>query len=296
MAQIREIRKRIKAVANIKRITRTMQMIAAAKFAQAQQRATATKPFTEGVFELVRELASTAGDLDHPLISGPAAKVEGAPEVTLVITSDRGLCGPYNGQVLRTYWSHRTSSEAARAGRSELIGKKGVNFLRFHHVPVDKAHTFGDKPVFAEVERLAQRYMDQFLAGEISGVNVVYMNFISAGRQAPRVLQLLPLKPPAGEGGAKSAESSGPLAIYEFSPSADELLNELLPTTVKTTLFQCLIEAIASEQAARMVAMKAATDNAGKMGKELTRQFNRARQSQITTELTEIISGAAALE
>jgi F-type H+-transporting ATPase subunit gamma len=152
----------------------------------------------------------------------------------------------------------------------------------------------GDKPAFDAVERLAQRYMDQFLAGEISAVNVVYMSFISAGRQAPKVLQLLPLKPPAAQG--PKAESTGPLAIYEFSPSADELLNELLPTAVKTTLFQCLIEAIASEQAARMVAMKAATDNAGKMGRELTRKFNRARQSQITTELTEIISGAAALE
>jgi F-type H+-transporting ATPase subunit gamma len=293
MAQIREIRKRIKAVANIKRITRTMQMIAAAKFAQSQHRATATKPYTDGVFELVRELAATAGDLDHPLISGPPRSKDAAPpEVTLIITSDRGLCGPYNGQVLRTFSAHRHDSEKARAGRSELIGRKGVNYLKFHRIPVDTSHSFGDKPSFEEVERLAQRYMDQFLAGEIACVNVIYMSFISAGRQAPRLLQLLPLKPPPSEG----ETATGPRAVYDFSPSATELLDDLLPTAVKTTLFQCLIEAIASEHAARMVAMKAATDNAGKMGKELTRKFNRARQSQITTELTEIISGAAALE
>ena len=293
MAQIREIRKRIKAVGNIKRITRTMQMIAASKFAKAQQRATATKPFTEGVYDLVRELASTAGDLDHPLISGPASFADDARDVALVITSDRGLCGPYNGQVLREFTALSRENEAVRAGRTELVGKKGVSFLKFNKVTVDTQHAFGDKPAFEEVERLAQRYMDRFLAGEITGVRVVYMSFISAGRQRPRVLQLLPLKPPAD---AAAETTTGPNAVYEFSPGATELLDELLPTTVKSTLFQCLVEAIASEHAARMVAMKAATDNAGKMGRDLTRQFNRARQSQITTELTEIISGAAALE
>ena len=293
MAQIREIRKRIKAVGNIKRITRTMQMIAAAKFAQSQHRATATKPYTEGVFDLVRELAETAGDLDHPLISGPSLGDKKPPQVTLVITSDRGLCGPYNGQVLRTFSSHRREHDSARDGLSELIGKKGVNFLKFNKVNVDAYHNFGDKPTFEEVERLAQSYMDRFLAGEIAGVNVVYMSFISAGRQSPRLLGLLPLKPPASE---TQIAKTGINAVYEFSPSSSELLDELLPQAVKTTLFQCILEAIASEHAARMVAMKAATDNAGKMGRELTRQFNRARQSQITTELTEIISGAAALE
>jgi F-type H+-transporting ATPase subunit gamma len=186
-----------------------MQMIAAAKFAQSQHRATATKPFTDGVFELVRELAATAGDLDHPLISGPArTKDAPPPEVTLIITSDRGLCGPYNGQVLRTLSAHRHDSEKARAGKSELIGKKGVNYLKFNRIPVDASHHFGDKPSFEEVERLAQRYMDQFLAGEIAGVNVIYMSFISAGRQAPRLLQLLPLKPPASDG----EKASGPVA------------------------------------------------------------------------------------
>lgn len=294
MAQIREIRKRIKAVGNIMRITRTMQMIAAAKFAQSQNRATATKPYTNGVYDLVRELAETAGNLEHPLITGPSLSSDKKPpEVTLVITSDRGLCGPYNGQVLRMATAQRRESERARDGQYELIGKKGVAFLKFNKIPVSAHHQFGDKPTFEEVERLAQSFMDRFLSGEISGVNVIYMSFISAGRQKPQVLGLLPLKPPAGE---TTITPSGPNAVYEFSPSSDELLDELLPQAVKTTLFQCILEAIASEHAARMVAMKAATDNAGKMSRDLKRKFNRARQSQITTELTEIISGAAALE
>ncbi len=139
------------------------------------------------------------------------------------------------------------------------------------------------------MDRLAQEYMDRFIAGEISGVRVVSMRYISAGKQNAESLQLLPLKPPAAEG-------AGPGVSYEFSPPAEELLSELLPVTVKTTLNQLFNEAAVSEHVARMIAMKAATDNAGKMGDRLKRTFNRARQAMITTELTEIISGAAALE
>jgi F-type H+-transporting ATPase subunit gamma len=291
MAKTREIKKRIKAVANIKRITKTMQMIATSKFARSQQRALATKPYTEGVFALVTELAATAGNISHPLINGPEGKARpGAAEVTLILTSDRGLCGPYNGSVLRTAMAHLRRTPAAMSGAIELVGKKGVNFLKYNNLPVAAQHTLGDKPAFEDVERIATGYMQRFMAGEVTAVRVIYMRYISAGRQAPEVVQLLPLKPPAT--GAKAA---GPTAQYEFSPDAEELLNDLLPATVKATLFQAVNDALVSEQIARMVAMKAATDNAGKMGKALTRKFNRARQAQITTELTEIVSGAAAL-
>lgn len=292
MAQIREIKKRIKAVANIKRITRTMQMIATSKFARAQQSATATKPYTEGVFELVQDLAATAGNITHPLIHGPDSGFkDGARELTLVMTSDRGLCGPYNGSVLRLAMKHLRETDAGN-GRTELVGKKGVSFLRFNGIDVSNSYVLGDKPKYEEVARIAQDYMDTFSRGEITAVRVIYMRFISVGRQKPEVLQLLPLKPPP----VAKESGSGVTAQYEFSPSAAELLGDLLPATVKATLFQCINDAIVSEHVARMVAMKAATDNAGKMGKSLTRKFNRARQSQITTELTEIISGAAALE
>lgn len=295
MGKTREIKKRIKAVGNIKRITRTMQMIATSKFSRALIKATATKPYTEGVFGLVTELAETAGNLDHPLISGPDGGFkDDAKELTLLITSDRGLCGPYNGNILRVATNHFKANADAKQGRIELVGKKGANFLKFNKIPVANTHKLGDNPTFAQIERLAQEFMDRFMAGEVTAVRVIYMRFVSAGKQVPEILNLLPLKPPTADD--TGASKSGPSLQYEFSPSAPELLAELLPSTVKASLFQAFNDAIVSEHVARMVAMKAATDNAGSMGKDLTRVYNRARQAQITTELTEIISGAAALE
>ena len=298
MARTREIKKRIKAVGNIRRITKTMQMIATAKFSAAQARAVATKPYTEGVFDLVMELganlAKGGGDFSHPLISGAGPKADSAPELLLIITSDRGLCGAYNGSVLRAAMAHiRKAGAAGKTLSIELVGRKGVAFLRYNNQPIAHAHTLGDKPTFQDVERLAQQYMDRFSAGEISGVRVAFMKFLSAGKQAPTVMQLLPLQAPERKDDAKDAAAA---VTYEFSPSAPELLGDLLPAAVKATLFQAVNDAIVSEHVARMVAMKAATDNAGKMGKLLTRKYNRARQAQITTELTEIVTGAAALE
>ncbi len=293
MANARVLRKRIKAVGNIRRITKTMQMIATSKFAKAQQKATATKPYVEGIFELVNQLAATAGNVSHPLIAGPAGGVRGKPLV-LVLTSDRGLCGPFNGSILRTFTRLLREELKGQEFELELVGRKGAAFMKFNRTPVSKQHTnFGDNPQFADVEQLAQSYMDRFSSGEISSVKIVFMKFISTSRQRPDVLQLLPLKPPAAKAGA---ESNARPVVYEFTPSVDQILNDLLPVTVKTTLFQAFNDAIVSEHVARMIAMKSATDNAGKMGKNLQRKFNRARQSQITTELTEIISGAAALE
>ncbi|HZW10592.1 MAG TPA: ATP synthase F1 subunit gamma [Phycisphaerales bacterium] len=294
MAKTREIKKRIKAVANIKRITRTMQMIATAKFSAAQQRSLAGKPYTEALFDLVAELASGAGDsLDHPLLK--SQEKPGARTLTLVLTSDRGLCGPYNGSILRTSMAYFRADEAARSGVIEVVGKKGVGFYKFNKINVTTHHVqFGDKPQYDEVDRLAQSYIDRFIAGEVGRVNVVYMRYISAGKQAPEVMQLLPFKTPARASAAEGA--AGVNAIYEFSPAGPELLAVIVPAAIKATLFQAFKDAVVSEHVARMVAMKAATDNAGKMGKALTRTYNRARQAQITTELTEIISGAAALE
>ncbi|MEN0020169.1 MAG: ATP synthase F1 subunit gamma [Planctomycetota bacterium] len=291
MAKTREIKKRIKAVGNIKRITRTMQMIATAKFSAAQQAAVAGRPYADSIFGLVAELA--AAGVDHPLLAASDSSAEQSTgnELTLVLTSDRGLCGPYNGSVLRTAMKHIRDHGLADEGRTELVGKKGVAFLKFNKVPVTTHHTqFGDKPAYEDVERLAQSYIDGFVSGELSKVSVIYMKYISAGKQVPEVMQLLPFPRPEGE-----ADESATLD-YEFSPSAPELLGQLVPAAVKATLFQCFSDAVVSEHVARMVAMKAATDNAGKMSKDLTRVFNRARQAQITTELTEIISGAAALE
>ncbi len=289
MGKTREIKKRIKAVGNIRRITKTMQMIATSKFARAQSAAVATKPYTEGVFQLVTDLAATAGTLDHPLVQGTDRA--GAPALTLILTSDRGLCGPYNGSILRTAMARFRNEPETRSGVIELVGKKGANFLKFNDIKVETAHMLGDSPSFDEIARLADTYMRRFIDGEVSSVNVIYMRFESVGRQRPEVMQLLPLKPPATE-----EASAGPRVEYEFSPPERELLNDLLPAAVRAILNQAFNDAIVSEHVARMVAMKAATDNASKVRKLLSRQYNRARQAQITTELTEIISGAAALE
>lgn len=289
MGKTREIKKRIKAVANIRRITKTMQMIATAKFQAASVRATAAKPYTDGIHDLLVNLIAAAGDIDHPLAKPPA--VSPGRVLLLIITSDRGLCGAYNSNILRlahqTYNNLREKHDVV----VELIGRKGAAFCKFNGIPVEHQHQLGDKPAFEEVERIATRYMDEYEKGHFDEVVVVYMRFVSNARQIPTKLGLLPLSP--DEPGENDSVSN---AQYEFSPPADELLGHLIPTTIKTTLFQAINEALVSEQIMRMVAMKAATDNAGKMGKSLTQKYNRARQAQITTELSEIISGAAALD
>lgn len=293
MAKAREIKKRMKAVGNIRRITKTMQMIATSKFAKAQQRALASKPYVEGIFELVTELASKAGNITHPLISGAPKTKPGAKELLLLITSDRGLCGPYNASVLRTFFRMLKDAGGHDKFAVEIVGRKGVGTLAYNKVPTERVHQFGDTPRYEDIERLAQQYMDRFTAGEITGVKIVSMRFISTARQRPEIMQLLPLKAPTS---TDAAAAKGPRVEYDFTPPPGELLNDLLPVTVKTTLYQVFNDAIVSEHVARMIAMKSATDAAGKMGKLLNRRYNRARQSQITTELTEIISGAAALE
>ena len=307
MAQIREIKKRMVAVRTIQRITKTMQMIATAKFTAALQRAKATRPYTERIRELVAEVSAAAGDVDNPLLgvrSGGSGKTSGK-EILLVVTSDRGLCGAYNGSVLRNAMSEIRKRRAAKCEVIvETAGKKGVAFFRFQKMDIAERHSFGDKPVFADVAALADRYMADFVAGKIDAVHVAYMRFISASRQVPEVMQLLPLTVATASASATTADTAakaataakGAATVYDFRPSAEVLLNDLLPKSVKVSLFQALTDSVVSENVMRMVAMKAATDNASGLGRTLKRNFNRARQAKITTELTEIISGAAALE
>ena len=300
MAQIREIRKRMVAVGTIQRITKTMQMIATAKFTAAVARAKATKPYTTRIRQLVAEVSAAAGDVEHPLISGPAEPAN--RELLLVIASDRGLCGAYNSNVLRKALHHiRALRTRNVAFNLETSGKKAVGFFKFLQIPVTHKHSIGDKPKYEEVERLASRYIQEFTAGKFDAVRVAYMRFESNSRQVPELIQLLPLKTvPAQTAQSSTADTAAgqgaATANYDFSPSSEALLADLLPLTVKTALFQAFNDAVVSEQIMRMVAMKAATENAKDLGKNLRRQFNRARQTKITTELTEIVSGAAALE
>ena len=287
MANRRVLVKRRKAVRNIRKITRTMQMIATARFQATHQRALATKPYSEKLGELVADLSRAAGgEVDHPLMRTP----EGERSALVVITSNRGLCGGYNTNVLRTAIAHVDAQE--KDVDVHMIGKKGASYFRF--LGRDVAHTItdlSDDPKFEEIVPIANDLIDRFVAGEIDSAHVAFMAFESAGRQHPRTVQLLPLEAPD-----ESEDEAAAGAEFEFSPEPEELLDALLPVSVRQRLFQCFIEAVVSEHVARMVAMKAATDSAGDMIKSLSRLYNRARQTQITMELLDIIGGVNALE
>jgi F-type H+-transporting ATPase subunit gamma len=294
MAQIRAIRKRMTAVGTIARITKTMQMIATAKFTAALSRAKDSRPYTDAIRNLVGEVSGAAGDYDCSLFNAPTKKNK---ELLLVITSDRGLCGAYNGNVLRKALLHTRSAKTNNSEVTlETAGKKATTFFKFQKLEARNQLTFGDKPSYEDVSSVAMRYMEEFANGDWDEVSVAYMRFESNARQIPEVVQLLPLSGDINEVTGDPVEETSWSANYEFSPSAGEILDDLIPRSVITTLFQMFNDAVVSENIMRMIAMKAATENANELGKDLKRDYNRARQAQITTELTEIISGAAALE
>ncbi|MCG8406485.1 MAG: ATP synthase F1 subunit gamma [Phycisphaerales bacterium] len=301
MANARQIVKRRKAVTNIRKITKTMQLIATARFQQAYNRATATKPYTQKITQLVEELSQASeGQVDHPLMrKNPDAD----KDIVLVLTSSRGLCGGYNANLLRTAMGH-LNTHSERNSEIHVVGKKGIAYFKFLRRPIERGITdIDDRPRFEQVEPIATEYMQRYEAGEIANVYVAYMKFISTGKQTPEVMHLLPLEKEESESEGNQAQKTDPLksdkagttAEYDFSPEPAQLLKRLLPQTVKVRLYQCFTDAAVSEQVARMVAMKAATDAAGEMIKTLTRQYNRARQTQITMELLDIVGGAEAL-
>ena len=205
MAQIRELKKRMVAVRTIQRITKTMQMIATAKFTAALARAKATRPYTDRIRGLVGEVAAAAGDdFTHPLMKAPEAPAR--RELVLVITSDRGLCGAYNGNVLRrANAAIKTLKSSGKEAVLETVGKKAVAYFRFAKVDIAERHTFGDKPEFTHVKALAERLMAEFSEGRFDAVHVAYMRFVSSARQVPEVMQLLQLVAPAAASGGASA-------------------------------------------------------------------------------------------
>ena len=269
-----------------------MQLIATARFQAALNRTTSTRPYAEKLAQLVADLSGVAEDVDHRLLRTPEDTAQSA---LITITSNRGLCGAYNVNVLRTALAHLDESKQQGIDTDvHMVGKKGIAYFRFLHRPmVEKMTHIGDTPRFEHVEPIANALMHRFGEGEIGSAYVAYMKFHSVSRQRPTVMQLLPLtQKPAGEG-EEGAVGIGP--DYELSPDPQGLLDELLPATVRVQLFQCFTDAAVSEQLARMVAMKAATDAAGDMITTLTRQYNRARQTQITMELLDIVGGANAM-
>ena len=295
MANRRELVKRRKAAKNIRKITRTMQLIATARFQAAYNRAVESRPYSDKLAELVADLSRAAGssEAEHPLMQTNESAKRSA---LVVITSNRGLCGGYNANVLRTAIDFIDGQEADQSVDVHMVGKKGSNYFRFLQREVVESITDLDENVsFDQIEPLAQSLIDHFVDGEISAVNVAYMRFYSTGKQRPEIVQLLPLATEDVAAEEDGAGKSAGTVEYEFSPDPEALLDALLPASVRMRIFQCFTDAVVSEQVARMVAMKAATDAAGDMITDLTRQYNRARQTHITMELLDIIGGAAAI-
>lgn len=231
--------------------------------------------------------------MSHPLLQKHEQETNA---ILLTLTSNRGLCGGYNSGVLRQ--AQQRAGEIRSAGLSlaiEVSGKRGINFFKFQKVPVAATYThFEDKPTFEQVDELANRLIQAYVSGNLDRLDVAYVKFETMARQRAVVETLLPI----GQlGAAPSSTSTGGRNVeYEFLPSPEEILEEIVPASFKARLFKCLLDSAVSEQIARMVAMKSATENADDMIRSLRMNYNRARQSQITSELSEIIGGAAALE
>lgn len=294
MANSRILVKRRKAVRNIAKITRTMELIATARFKKAMDRATEAAAYTKKINEIVADLAGANLSFSHPLLQKPAEEQNVA---VLILTSNRGLCGGFNGGILRKGMARlREIKAAGKTVRLEVSGKRGLSLMKYEKIHVDAAYTnFEDKPGFDEVNAIASRFVADFIAGRIHRLDIVYQKFESAAKQSPVVETILPIGDLAAAAtGGTAGKGSG--IEYEFLPNANQILEEIVPAAFKARFFKCFLDAAVSEQIARRVAMKAAHENAQDMIKTISTAYNRARQSQITSELSEIIGGAAALE
>ncbi len=297
MANARALDKRRKSIKNIRKITRTMELIATARYKKAMDRASAATAYTNQITKIVSRLAAAGLDVAHPLLE-QREKTNSAR--VLVLTSNRGLCGGYNGSILRTAVPRIKQLQASIPHVTvDVAGKRGVNGLKFRGIETDEKHLgFEDQPAYDEVEKIAESYLARYITGEIDRLDVVYTKFVSTGKQIATIETMLPLGSLSEDqtGGDQTGGDDPSNTEYEFLPSAESILEEVVPTSFKVRLFKCFLDAAVSEQVARMIAMKGATESAGDMIKQLSMTYNRARQSQITGEIMEIIGGVEALE
>lgn len=287
----RALRRRIKSVESTKKITKAMELISASRITRAQARVTAARPYAEQITEVIRNLASAGAGTSHDLLT-PRPEVKKVAFV--VVTADRGLCGAYNSTVIRA--AERQLIAERRQGRDYsliLIGKKAQKYFQFRRYRIDAAFSgFSDKPDYEDARAVAAEVMRRFEAGEIDQVELAYTRFRSVASQRVEVRRFLPLESAAI---TEARDVAGPTADYEYEPEPASILDAIVPRYVESRLFAALLDAAASEHAARQRAMKSANDNAEEMIKILRRQLNRARQDAITSEIIEIASGAEAL-
>jgi F-type H+-transporting ATPase subunit gamma len=291
MAAGKEIRGKIKSVENTKKITKAMEMVAASKMRKAQDRMRAARPYSEKVRNITANLATANPEYTHPFMAN-AKNVKAKAVGFIVVTTDKGLCGGMNTNVLRQVTQKTRELEAA-GNRIEVvaIGNKGLGFLNRIGVKVVSSVTqIGDTPHLEKLIGPIKVMLDAYQDGQLDAVYLCYTKFINTMRQEPVVEQLLPL--PAGH---LQADSGAHSWDYIYEPDAQVVIDELLMRYVEALIYQSVAENLASEQSARMVAMKAATDNAGNVIGELKLVYNKTRQAAITKELSEIVSGAAAV-
>ena len=287
-AQLQVLRRRIRSVKSTKKITKAQELVATSRIAKAQERALASRPYANAITDVLNTLARHA-TVDHPLLT-PRATVERSG--ILLITSDRGLCGAYNANVIRT--AERLVDSLRRDGKEPVlyvIGRKGVAYYRFRSRPIEASWTgFSERPGLDNAREVAAAVIDAFVTDEPDGVQELFLvstQFKSLMTQTPAARFLAPMQVEEPE--------EGVLPSYEFEPEAELLLDALLPKYINTRIFAALLDSAASESASRRRAMKAATDNAEELLKKYTRDMNSARQAGITQEISEIVGGANAL-
>jgi F-type H+-transporting ATPase subunit gamma len=296
--QERILRRRIRSVQSTKKITRAMELIAASRIVKAQARVKAAVPYADRITDVARHLQESGGS-NHPLLS-PRPDVR--TMALVVIAADRGLCGGYNSAVIRA--AEAEIRDHARAGRDYAlvtVGRKVEGYFRFRNYRIRASHSgFSGNPSYEDARDIAGSLLAPFEAGEFDLVQTVYTRFVTAGRQEVVVRPLLPLDREGFEGHAKGGPDAGGAdglaGSYEFEPNPEAILDELLPRYAQARVYAALLNAAASEHAARQRAMKAATDNADELIRSLSRVMNRARQDAITTEIMEIVGGAEALQ
>ena len=290
--QERILRRRIRSINSTKKITRAMELIAASRIVRAQARVHAAAPYADQITQVVRDLAAAGGTSSSSPYLVPRPEIRRVAHI--VIAADRGLCGGYNSSVIRAAeGSMREHKALGREYSLHVVGRKVESYFRYRDYRIDAAHTgFSDQPSYEDARAIATTVEAMFEAGEVDLVELVYTRFVSAGSQEVVVRPLIPLDPETFE---QAAPADGVAPDYEFEPSPSSILDQLLPRYAEARVYAALLNAAASEHAARQRAMKSATDNAEDLITSLTRVMNRARQDAITTEIMEVVGGAEAL-
>lgn len=286
--QLRAIKRRIASVKSTQKITRAMELIASSRIIKAQQRVQAARPYSEEMRRLMASVARNAGNIDHPLLT---QRDDVGTVGMIVVAADRGLAGAYNSNVIRA--AERDMQEHQET-RLFLVGKKGVNYFKFRGYDFEDSWTgSSDQPKIEDARAVSKAAAEAFSEGNVDEVRIAYTKFESAMTQKARVVKLLPI--PREELKDDDEADTGSHAQYVFEPEPEDILGHLLPRYIEGSVYQGMLEAAASEHAARRRAMKAATDNADELIEGLTRTFNQARQAEITTEIMEVVGGAEAL-